>query len=412
VNNVLRKQRLLPNRSSATHKPRILFVAMANSQHAAGWIAQLEGGDWESFLFPVESPKTAPIHPDVRRRAPSVELVEGWPIPVGGQELVRKTASPFKPGWMPRAWQLARVIRKLKPDVVHSLEIQHAGYLTNVARLMLRDRFPTWVVSNWGSDTYIFGRIDAHRDRLREVLSACDYYTSECSRDIAGAQQLGLRGEVLPVLPAAGGVDTQFVRQFRTQGPSSARRVIALRGYQGWAGRALVGLRAIVRAADVLGEYEVDVYNWESSPDMAIALELAAKESGVCFNLIRYGPKEQIWRLHGRSRALIALSIGDGISTSMLEAITMGSFPIQSDTSCAGEWIEHGKTGFLVHPEDPQEVETALRRVVADDELVDRAAETNAAVVSRRLDQSAVRPQAVALYRRVLEETGAVTRNG
>lgn len=392
-------------------QPRILFVAMANSQHAAGWIAQLEGSDWESFVFPVESPKTTPIHADLRRLAPSAKIVEGWPIPGGGQELVRRAASPFKPGWMPRAWQLARVIRKLKPDVIHSLEIQHAGYLTNVARLMLGG-FPTWIISNWGSDTYLFGRIDAHRDRIHEVLSACDYYTSECRRDIAGAKRLGLRGEVLPVLPAAGGVDTQFVRQFRSEGRSSSRRVIALRGYQGWAGRALVGLRAIVRAADVLGDYEVDVYNWESSPDMAIALELAAKESGVRFNLIRYGPKEQIWRLHGRSRALIALSIGDGISTSMLEAITMGSFPIQSDTSCANEWIEDGKTGFLVHPEDPQEVETALRRVIEDDELVDRAAETNAAVVDARLDQSAVRPQAVALYQRVLEETGAVRRNG
>jgi glycosyltransferase involved in cell wall biosynthesis len=30
----------------------------------------------------------------------------------------------------------------------------------------------------------------------------------------------------------------------------------------------------------------------------------------------------------------------------------MGSFPIQSNTSCAYEWITHGVNGFLVKPDD------------------------------------------------------------
>jgi len=384
---------------------RVLFVAMANSPHSAHWIAQLEGRRWDLSLFPADLPEVVPVTPLLREVAPSVRVVEGWPIPGGGRNLALRLSRPFKPGWNVRAWELARVIRKLEPDIVHSLEIQHSAYLTYSARLMIGDDFPPWIVSNWGSDTYIFGRLAGHRKRVQQVLKLCDYYTAECARDVGAAQRLGFGGGVLTVLPAAGGVEIERVQQFRQPGPPSARRTIALRGYQGWAGRALTGLRAIERAADALSDYTIEVYSWTSSPDVPLAVELAAARTSLSFKLLPYGPHDDIWRLHGRSRALVALAIGDGISTSMLEAITMGSFPIQSHTSCANEWLEDGRTGFLVHPEDVEEVEEALRRVVTDDRLVDEADVANGRVVAARLDVGMVRPQAVELYERVADET-------
>lgn len=38
----------------------------------------------------------------------------------------------------------------------------------------------------------------------------------------------------------------------REQIPVSSRKVIMLKGYQNWAGRALVGLRALGRCEDIL----------------------------------------------------------------------------------------------------------------------------------------------------------------
>lgn len=396
-----------PRPRAARRRLRVLFVAMANSPHSARWIGQVEGRGWDTMVFPAELPAVVPVTPLLAQIAPSTRVVEGWPIPGGGRNLAVRLSRPFKPGWNVRAWELARVIRRTRPDIVHSLEIQHAGYLTYSARLMLGNAFPPWIVSNWGSDTFIFGRLDDHRERVRQVLALCNYYTSECHRDVTAARELGFTGGVLTVLPAAGGVEVDHVQQFRQPGAPSARRTIALRGYQGWAGRALTGLRAIERAADALGQYTIEVYNWTSSPDIPLAVELAAKNTGLRFNLLPYGPHDDIWRLHGRSRALIALAIGDGISTSMLEAITMGSFPIQSNTSCANEWIEDGRTGFLVHPEDVEQVEEALRRVVSDDRLVDEANVANGRVVAARLDVGMVRPQVAELYERVADETRA-----
>jgi glycosyltransferase involved in cell wall biosynthesis len=103
-------------------------------------------------------------------------------------------------------------------------------------------------------------------------------------------------------------------------------------------------------------------------------------------------------RLHGRARVSIGLSISDALSTSALEALVMGSFPIQSNTSCLGELLRDGQSGMLVHPEDPEAVAAALRRAVTDDELVDRAAEINSRIAAEYLDRSTIRPQVVEMY--------------
>jgi len=92
------------------------------------------------------------------------------------------------------------------------------------------------------------------------------------------------------------------------------------------------------------------------------------------------------------------LSISDGISTSLLEAMAMGTFPIQSYTACADEWIVDGQSGFIVPPEDPQVVAEALRRALTDDLLVNRAAELNSQTIAQRLDNSIIKPQVIKMY--------------
>ena len=86
----------------------------------------------------------------------------------------------------------------------------------------------------------------------------------------------------------------------------------------------------------------------------------------------------------------------------------MGSFPIQSWTACADEWIEDGKTGILVPPEDPEVVELAIRRALTDDELVNQAAERNYRIAEERLDQSILKPKAIEIYTTVAKEKGIV----
>jgi glycosyltransferase involved in cell wall biosynthesis len=50
------------------------------------------------------------------------------------------------------------------------------------------------------------------------------------------------------------------------------------------------------------------------------------------------------------SRIYIGASRSDGISTSFLEALILGAYPVQTDTSCANELVQKGFHAHLVEP--------------------------------------------------------------
>jgi glycosyltransferase involved in cell wall biosynthesis len=213
------------------------------------------------------------------------------------------------------------------------------------------------------------------------------------------------------VSPNTGGFDLSELQSLRMPGPSSQRRIIMVKGYQGWAGRALVALRAVERCAELLNDYALCVYS--ASEEVAMAAELLARSTGVRVTMVPLESLHQeVLRLHGRARISIGLSISDSISTSFLEALAMGSFPVQSWTSSADEWIEDGVTGLLVPPEDPDVVEQALRRALTDDQLVDAAAAINWQTACERLDSRQLRPKAVALYTTVVEDSRGTGGHG
>lgn len=390
---------------------RILFVAMPQNMHSVRHINMLSAQDWDVHVFPSYDTEVLPYFRNItayhfssarpKGLDSSIRVKGLWPLRAGSM-VVRSPFKRYLPCLSNRALWLAWLIRWLKPDIIHSQTIFTGGYLTMEAKTIFQryfphSKFPPWIASNWGIDIHFLGRLPTHRERIKEVLSNCDYYICECHRDVRLARELGLKGEVLPVLPIGGGYDIKSAAQLRQPGPTSARRLIVLKGYQNLVGRALVGLRAIERCVDILKGYSVAIYlsDNEVIPNVAA---LVSQSTGIPIRIIQYSPHEDVLRLHGQARISIALSASDAISTSLLEAMLMGSFPIQSNTACAEEWVQDGETALLVHPEDTDAVEAAIRRAIEDDALVDRAAEVNNKVLSERLDQSLIQAQIIEMY--------------
>ena len=383
---------------------RILFVAMPDSIHTARWISQIADQGWDIFLFPVFIARSGP---DLRNLTvfesfiPRPRVKENhvrsiwWTIPFFLADFILSRIRGIKTNYFTTR-ALAIVVRWLHPDAVHSLEIQHAGYVTLDAKNILLKRFPVWIVTNWGSDIYLFERLAEHRPKIEAVLASCDYYSCECQRDVALARGMGFKGITLPVLANAGGIELSKVSMLKSTTPTASRRMIVLKGYQNWAGRALVGLQAMRYCADLLQDYTLAIYM--ASPDVLISAELFSQDTKIPVQVISSVPHDEMLRLYNRSRIFIGLSISDGISTSLLEAMAMGTFPIQSCTACADEWIVNGQSGFIVPPEDPQAIAEALRRALTDDLLVDRAAEINAQTIAERLDNSVIKPQVIKMY--------------
>jgi len=397
-------------------KPCILIVGMSNSIHVARWINMILDNDWDIHLFPCEDNGT--LHPEIKgitvhhsfyslkKNNVNSSKFEGICIP-GKSELAeliaggcRFSTKQIKKNWLRD--RLVNVIKDIKPDIIHSMEFQKACYLTLEAKKVMKD-FPYWIATNWGSDIYLFSRLKQHEEKIREVLLNCDFYTCECHRDLVLARRLGYKGNSPPIIPNAGGIKLEEIKPLRDQRKPSERYTIMVKGYQGVFGRALTALRAIERCADLLKEYEIIVYSADWSPEVVIYAELIAQSTGLRIKII---PSTTTWkgilRLHGNARTSIGLSISDGLCTSFLEAIAMGSFPIQSYTACVDEWIKNGETGIIVHPEEPREVEDAIRRALQDDILVDKAAESNWNTVVEKLDYYKIKTIVKDMYEKIL----------
>lgn len=404
---------------------RILFIAMPNSVHTARWINLIADQGWDLHI--VSSTGIWDLHPLINQVTNWVDrsysgvndIPEGFErlyryLPkLGRLDILKQYFIKTERKHADRADQIAKVIQEIKPDIIHSMEFQHSSYLTYESKLRYGENFPPWLVTNWGSDIYLFGRLNKHKSMIKQVLENCDYYSCECYRDAELAKKFGLKGEILPVVPNSGGLDFNKIIDFRNEVPSK-RKIIAIKGHHWTLHRSQIALRAIEICADLLKDYEVKIYSSYPSEMIEIQVQLIKQNTNLNIEIIPQTVQlshDEMLKMHGNARISISLSISDGICTALLEAMAMGSFPIQSYTACADEWVEHEKTGFLVHPEDSHEIADAIKRAVSDDELVDSAAERNWDVVKERMDLNRIKEIAIHdYYLRMYNET--VARRG
>ena len=385
---------------------------MAESIHTARWISQLHEQGWDVHIFPSNDENnisselkyvtlhhtvyttTQDSHPSVKHAGFRIWTPVGQTVlGIGLRWLIRNKLPEY------RVNALARLIKKLKPDVIHSLEFQHAGYMTLEAKKKLGTDypFPPWIVSSWGNDIYLYRRIKAHQDKLRELLAQADYYISDCKRDIPLAQELGFKGEVLGAYLGGGGYRADQMPDVATLTKPSDRKVILLKGYQSFTGRAMFGLRAIALCKDLLQDYEIIIY-FASSEDMRIATELTAEETGLNIRLFENATHAEWIDLLKRARINLGVSISDGTPLAMVESLLVGAFPIQTYTACADEWIVDGETGIIIPPEDIQAIADAIRRAVTDNDLVDNAAQRNYQTAITKLRYEQTRSEIVSHY--------------
>ncbi len=210
---------------------RILFVANSESIHTARWISALATQPWKIDLFP--SHDSGVTHVDLRRvkvyhsvfgqakNRNSKVAYSGLPLVSENIAfLVRGFLKTYYPSY--RQKQLNKIISKTRPDIIHAIEIQKAGYLVLDVIKLRNSKMPPCIVTNLGSDIYLFGRLKEHSRRVREVLRNFDYYGCECVRDVALAKGYGFSGNVLPVLPNTGGLHLDKIEKLRESGPVSS----------------------------------------------------------------------------------------------------------------------------------------------------------------------------------------------
>lgn len=384
---------------------RLLVVGFADSVHIVRYLQLLDETGWDVHLF--DSRLVTKPHPELR----AVTLHPATPY----DAISSSTVKVVEPGqatdgsFETRVDQLGELLDALAPDIVHSHEIQHGAVLVDSLRRRRGGKLQApWIVTNWGSDILWFGRDPVHAQRLRSVLGACDYYGAECHRDVALARAYGLQGRVIGVWPVTGGIDLDHTMTLRTTGSTSSRRAVAVKGFSGPIGQADIAFTAIERCMDLLDGWEICVYQLDTRLDERyrdLAAGANVRRTVVSKGTARQASHDDLLAMHGRARVSLALNRSDALSTSFLEAMAMGSFPVQSNSACGHEITPPGRGALFVPATDIDAVTAALRRALTDDALVDAAAEINKRACVEHLDRRRTRARVIDAYERVLGDT-------
>lgn len=330
---------------------------MFDSIHSARWLSQFREGEYEFLLFP-SSPHRR-LRPELKALLQSSGPAKYRLFPIS-----RFFGLPF---WVAdkflgnsiRGLLVRLAAKRFRPDIVHTLELQNAGYVALKA-FEKQDRDFKLMVTNWGSDIFWFQRFPNHKAKLQRLLAIANIYSAECSRDIGLARNLGFAGRAMPVIPNAGGFSLKDLDSELTA--TAQRTKIAIKGYQGWVGRAVTALDAVASMADLLKGYELVIYS-ANVKTIKHAREIE-KKTGLRFTIHPKGAlsHRQVLELFGQSKIYIGLSESDGISTSLLEAMAMGAIPVQTATACCDEWFTN--TGVAIQKIEVQEVAQGIRKAL------------------------------------------------
>jgi hypothetical protein len=380
-------------------RKNILIIGMLDSIHLARWLKQFENEQVNFTLFP--SKKFKKINGELIKLIKSNKLANfylKWPwklyfIPGYIDYFMNLLGNIFGINFRKNA--LKAILLNNSFDFVHALEIQGAGYLYSEMSKNCIDK-NNLILTNWGSDIYFFRKEPSHDIKIQKALQIAKYYSAECERDYDLLKFYNFSGVKLPCIPNAGGFSLQEINSEKK--PASERLLILCKGYGGVFGQVQIALPAIERVLEI--REDISVFFYSVTPDVEPAINRLVKKFQGRVNYSKVSkPLNRLMMLKLFDEALVYIgcSKSDAISTSFLEALVHGAYPIQTNTSCANEWINKGVKASLIDL-NSLEVFEVLTSVLRDSDLLSSSQKINQEFVIEHLSYDKIKVKALSFY--------------
>jgi glycosyltransferase involved in cell wall biosynthesis len=276
-----------------------------------------------------------------------------------------------------------------KPDIVHALRIPFEGMLARVTPKEI-----PFVVSIWGNDLTLHAHgspLMARETRL--TLNRADGLMADAHRDLRLGREWGLRdGAPVLCVPGGGGIDLNAVlaavsgtHPLPVDIPADVPVVINPRGFRPGSVRNDTFFKAIPGVLAKKPETLFLCAGMAGQPDALEWLDRLGIMGSV--RLLPFMPQEDLWRLFNRASVTVSISQHDGTPNSLLEAMSLGCFPVVGDIESTREWIKDGENGRLVNPADVMAATGAILQGLEDNTLHEKAGSLNCDIIDQRANR-------------------------
>lgn len=321
-----------------------------------------------------------------------------------GKSTVEVWSFPKYPSWLRLLYipiavlKVRRKIRNFKPDVVIGYRTTSYGFigaLTNFHPLVLaaQGESDVWPPNHWSN--HISSKMAKHAIRNASLIHAWG------KNMVPALVSLGARTEQLLVLSR--GIDMEkFTYKVPFSNDSQITLIVSRSLYPEYHHEIL--LKAYAKVVHKRPEVNFKLIVAGDGP-----LLLQLKEQ--CLNLeignhVLFAGRLDSTSLSAHlSEADIYISLPDteGISSSLLEAMASGCYPIVTDLPANREFIESGKNGMLVSLE-VDEVVNAILSVLDNKEKILLSSEGNRSLIEQHADTRINSAKFVARYKQLVAE--------
>lgn len=292
--------------------------------------------------------------------------------------------------------ELVRLIRRVRPDVVHTSSSK-AGVLGRIAAWLAGVPIRIFTVHGWAFAASGDGTAHLYRwaDRLVSPLTTATICVSELER-ASGLAARTCRAERTIVIPNA--VDVRGAPQTR---PVRPRPLLVAVGRL----RPPKDFETLLRALALLPTDAFDAAIVGEGPQRR-ELEGLLARLGLEGRVRLEGERRDVPAVLAGADVFVLSSRSEGLPVSVLEAMAAGLPVVASAVGGVAELVVDGETGILVRPADAEALAGALGTLVGDPVLRGRLGAAGRARAEAMFDLDACRRAHVDLYVRELTRVG------
>ena len=366
---------------------RLCYLADAESIHTQRWLSYFADKGHEVHLLSLNSfgdynIENVDLHP-LKRLRPQIRDIS-FPI-----NLLSDTI------------QVRKVIKKIKPDIVH------AHFVANYGVLGALSGFHPFVVSAWGSDVLIAPKNSRIiKNLVKFTLKKADLVTCDGENSIDALIKLGEKLQKIKIILL--GVDTkEFNPNQRDKKVREELKifdpptVISVRNFD-----EVYDVESLIKAIPlVLKQVPNAKFIIGGSGSQESYLKELAKSLGV-WNSVRFTgwlPRNEFVKCLASADIYVSTSLSDGgIAVSTSEAMACGLPVVVTNSGDNRKWIREGENGFVVPIRDPDTLAEKIIYLLENEDVRKRFGNINRRIIKEKVDYEKNMKKMEELYKSVL----------
>jgi len=311
-------------------------------------------------------------------------------VPTYNMGFGKYTVKKGKWKYLLSAMRIRRLVRKLKPDIVH------AHYATSGGLAGLVCGFHPFVVTVHGSDLTLGIKSRIWKPLLKAIFNHADCVNT-VSEDLKEmALTLGISAEKIKVITP--GIDTENF-SFVEKGPIDEEqplRLICTRRLE-----PVFNHQTIIEALATLKSKGVRFHmTLVGDGTLKEKLEQLVREKQLAGQVTFLGQLDnsKLPQVLQQNDVYLSASLWDGTSLSLLEAMATGLFPVVSDIKANKAWLKNNVNGLLHRVTDAEDLADKILRLRGNPKLTIQAAKTNRRLVVTSGDRKTNLKQVEKIY--------------